>query len=235
VQTELTTARRSHQDELGRVNQQIAGLTRETEQLRAVKSDYDVLEQLIDENPDLAEQLFERAGKMRPRAGRAAAPTPGAPAGASPEVLQELKQLRSMVEQDRSGRTEAEKQARMSQTDQQLGEQLKGLLTEHELDEAWLPSAREYVLSVARRYPQLDMAEVPYVFAEWARPLQERLSKQLTTWRNGKLEDQRVLPPMPGGSGQAVVAGANGKGALDRNTKAILEERLKSALGWKNE
>ena len=44
-----------------------------------------------------------------------------------------------------------------------------------------------------------------------------------------------VLPPMPGGSGQAVVAGANGKGALDRNTKAILEERLKSALGWKNE
>jgi len=51
------------------VNAQIAQLTHANQQLQEVKGNYDILEQLIDENPDLAEQLYERAGKLRPRGG----------------------------------------------------------------------------------------------------------------------------------------------------------------------
>jgi len=236
VQTDLTNTRRAHAGELERVNGQIAQLTQQNQELLQTKNDYDVLEQLIDENPDLAEQLFERAGNMRARAaaaGRAGRNGQPQAAPADTGLAQEVRQLRSMYESDRAARTEAETNARLSNTDVQLVEQLKGLLAEHELDHSWLPSAREYVLAVARKYPTLDMSEVPYVFAEWAGPLQERLNQQLNTWRNGKLADAKSLPPMPGGS--PVVAAAGVKGALDRSTKSILEERLKSQLGWKNE
>jgi hypothetical protein len=236
VQTELTDTRRRHQGELERVNGQINTLTQQNQQLLQTKQDYDILEQLIDENPDLAEQLFERAGSLKPRAGQAARGAGGgqpATNGAPPELVQEVRQLRSMLEGQRAQETEAATNARLSNTDRELGESLKTLLREHELDESWLPSAREYVLAVARRIPTLDMSEVPYVFADWAKPLMERLNSQLNTWRNGKLMDQKTLPPSP--TGGTMVTGQPARGALDRNTKSILEERLKSALGWRNE
>lgn len=230
AQTQLTEARRTHAGEIERVNAQIAQLTHANQQLQEVKGNYDILEQLIDENPDLAEQLYERAGKLRPRGG-AAAPE-GRPA-TDPNVLNELRQLRSIVENDRQAKVEATSNAKLEETDRQLEGQLRDLLSEHDLDHSWLPSAKEYVFAVARRIPTLDMGEVPYVFAEWAKPLQERLNNQLNTWRNGKLADQRNLPPSPNTS---VAVGAREKsGALDRSTKAILEERLKQQLGWRNE
>jgi hypothetical protein len=230
VQTELTNTRRQHQSEVEKIHGQIQALTQQNQELAQIKSDYDILEQLIDENPDLADQLFERAGQLKPRAGASPA---AAASEANPEVLKEVRQLRGMIDAERAARAEAVENQRLDQTDRSLQEQLRGLLGQAELDESWLPSVREYVLSVARRIPTLSEEEVPYVFAEWAKPLQERLHKQLSTWRNGKLTDQRMLPPSPNGGHTVSASGA--RGALDRNTKSILEERLKNALGWRNE
>lgn len=231
AQTELTNIRRQHATEVQKVNAQIASQQQELTQLRTVKADYDILEQLIDENPDLAEQLFQRAGNLRPRAGaqQPAAAQPDADSAAAKEV----RELRSMFEAEKRARVNAAEAQRLDATDRELDGALTKLLTDHQLDASWLESAKDYVLATARRIPTLEMDEVPYVFAEWAKPLQTRLNNQLNTWRNGKLADASVLPPTPGSG--PVVAGQGQRGALDRTTKSILEERLKQQLGWKNE
>lgn len=231
VQTEATRFRQAHQQEMGKATQQITALQRQVEESRQAREDYNTLEQLLEDNPDLAEQLFKRAGGGQGQ--------PPARSAADPEVMNEVRQLRSMYEQDKKQQAEAqaaytEKQEN-ERTDTALGDTLKRLLVEHDLDEGWLPHARAYVLETARRIPNLEMDEVPYVFAEWARPMHGLLVKQLDKWRTGKFADQRTMPPSPNGNGAVMAAGRDAGGANDRTTARFLEEQLKARLGWRNE
>jgi|SRR5262245_13457981 len=226
VQTELTNTRRAHAGEIEKIGGQIEALRRENQELGGIRDDFRVLEQLIEENPDLAEQLFQRAGSVREGAKEAAKQP-----ATDPALMNEVRQLRSMIEGDRQRTTKAQEQQQLQTTDTELGGVLTKLLADNRLDEGWLPHARAYVLDVARRIPTLEMNEVPYVFAEWAKPLQGLLVKQLNSWRNGKAEDARVLPPTPGGS--PGITAANPHGANDNATKRLLEERLRS-LGWRD-
>jgi len=226
VQTDATRARSAHQQEMGRVNTQIEELRRENQQLTSVRDDFRVLEQLIEENPDLAEQLFQRAGSVREGSKQAAAQP-----HADPAILNEVRQLRSMIEGDRQRVSQAQEQQQLHATDTELSGVLGRLLADNRLDDGWLPHARAYVLDAARRIPTLEMHEVPYIFAEWAKPLQGLLVRQLNSWRNGKAEDARVLPPVPSTGGH--VSGTVPHGANDMTTKRLLEERLR-ALGWKD-
>jgi len=226
VQTDATRARAAHQQEMGRITGQIEDLRRENQQLSGVRDDFRVLEQLIEENPDLAEQLFQRAGSVREGSKTAAAKP-----AVDPAILNEVRQLRSMIEGDRQRQTHAQEQQQLHATDTELSGVLGKLLAENRLDDGWLPHARAYVLDAARRIPTLEMHEVPYIFAEWAKPLQGLLVRQLNAWRNGKAEDARVLPPVPSTGGH--VSGTVQHGANDNQTKRLLEERLR-ALGWKD-
>jgi hypothetical protein len=218
---------------MARVNQQIATQQRQLEELGRVREDFSTLEQLLEDNPDLAEQLFQRAG----RGGQGGTEAPHG--RVDTELTNEVRQLRSMIEQDREASQrssiQAKEQHEMSQTDQELSTALKKLLAEHDLDEDWLPHARAYVLETARRIPNLEMDEIPYVFAEWARPMHGLLVKQLDKWRTGKFSDQKVMPPAPTGNGAVMAARGEHVGANDRKTAAFLEEQLKARLGWRNE
>jgi len=233
VQTDATRARQGHQAEMQRVQNQIAQYQQQVTELSRVRDDFSTLEQLLEDNPDLAEQLFQRAGQAK-RGG-------AQPASARPDdaATREIRELRSMIQQDREQQQRqmaaAREQAETSRTDQELVGQLKGLLVQHELDEGWLPHVRAYVLDVARRIPNLDMTEVPYVFAEWARPMHSLLVKQLDQWRAGKLADQRTMPAATNGNGAVIATPGTGFGPNDRRTAQYLEEQLKARLGWRNE
>ena len=233
VQTEFTRTKAQHQTEVQRLNQQMAAMQREHEDLSRVKDDFSTLEQLLEDNPDLAEQLFQRAG----RGGGQAAPARSS--DVSPEVVNEVRQLRALFENQQKAHQQAQstadEQQEMAQTDQQLTAAIGKLLTDHELDEGWLPHARAYILDTARRIPNLEMEEVPYVFAEWARPMHGLLVKQLDKWRTGKYADARTMPPAPNGNGGVMAAHREAAGANDRKTAQFLEEQLKNRLGWRNE
>jgi hypothetical protein len=225
VQTEYTRYRRDQAAAQQRYEQQIQTAQRDLEAHRKVKDDFTVLEQLLNNNPDIANQLYERAT----RGG--AQPAGGQPLPQEVQVLlRDMAEVKSILTTARHEQTRQQQAHEDQMTRQQLDNSLKKLLTERKLHEGFLDQARSYVLARVAQMPDLTLEEVPYVFSEWFKPIHQALNSQVETMRNGKRADQ-VLPASPGAA--PPMTGTPKSGALDDTTAKALEELLQQR-GWNN-
>lgn len=238
VQRDYTRLKRQHEGEYSKLQQQLQSVEQEKRQLQEVKGTYDVLEQLLEANPDIADMLYERAGKgtaATPRTGLPPSGTPSAPpAGTLPPEFQTLqKQMQEVlgfINGSRQSQEQLQQQEELRRTSEELNRQLTGMLTERRLDaEGWLPHVRAFVLDYVREHPETSLDEVKYLFTEWYRPMRGLMQKQFEAWRTGKQED-RGLPPAVAGS--PTVQPRPDVGANDNKTASALTELLKQRMGW---
>lgn len=226
VQTQFSQMRRAAQQAQEKYEQQIAQHQKELEELRTYRDDFTTLERLLEANPQLAEQLYQQAGQNP--LNRGVSPTqPAVPAEvvAALKDVQELKQLIAGERQKEMLRQQAEQDRQVST---QLDNDLRRYLTEAGMDEGWLPHARGYVLERVRAMPTLDIQDVPYLFAEWRKPMQSLVHRQVESWRSGKAQDQQ-LPASPAPT--PPISGRPNFGANDRTTMDAMLEELQRR-GW---
>jgi len=232
VQTAHTRLRREYDAATRKSQEQISAFERDLTDAKKYQDDYTALVDALKAHPDIAEMLAERLGKP----GGARPPT-AVTATVPPELqkrlekLDKLDQLWDVVSQAQKKQQEAELRLQDQQVGQQLDGALKGLLTERQYDQKWLPKAKAYVLSRIRDMgPDADvqMEDIPYLFAEWFKDMEEFVQARTGQVVNGKREDQR-LPPAPGPG--APVSGKPEVGALDGTTARALEAALRQS-GW---
>lgn len=229
VQTQFTQTRRQAAAEAQRYQQQLQELQKQYDDHKRFKDDFSVLERLLNDNPDLADQLYQRATK-----GGGAA-THNAPAQAPHEVqalLRDMQEVKAILADARQQQVQQRTAHEDELTKQQLDGVLIKCLKDRNMNEAFLDQARSYVLArVAKEMPDLSLEEVPYVFSDWYKPLHQALNQQVESMRSGKQADQR-LPVSPGAA--PPVSQRTSPGALDATTAQTLEEMLSQRLGWKN-
>lgn len=240
VQTGYTRAQREWAARERQLQQQYERAVQEAEPLRRFQRDYQVLEELIQANPDLAEQLAERArgggapGMQRPQ-GPIRAELP-------PELVEKLKSLDDIagfVKQSREQQTRAAQAAEEREAMGQLDGMLKQKIIARGFSEKLLPHARQHVLARIREASaqgsELDFEDVPYLVNEFLRDLDAEVNARQQALVAGKRQDLAAVPPAPGaGAAPPPAAAARAPfGANDQQTREFLVQKLQE-MGWSN-
>lgn len=229
--TQLKGQLQSMQDDWGdkeaEFNSQVQELNQKVQALSQVQEDYQAISQILQQNQDLAQQLWERAQQAGPTMPMRGAPTqPAQPVHAQlePEQSKQLSEALNLIQQERQQRADEAKQAEMDNVSRQLDDKLTTLLTENNYDKVFLPDARNYILSEARKM-SLDLEHVPYVFSNWLKGTEAKIQTRVDAIVRGKQVDAG-LPAAPGGTPTPITA-APEVGANDEKTNALMLEMLK--------
>lgn len=228
VQTTNTQLRRQMQEaesryqaELDKIRQDMAGVSR-------YREDYQALEEILRAHPDLAEQLYER---VQGKTTAVPKPTMALP----PEITSALEKVGRLEErflqQERHHQVLSQDAADRALSEQ-LNQQLSGLMKTRGYPETLLPDARSYVLSRVNDMPDLTLDDVPYLFGEWFKMMEQARQTWTGGMVQGKRADLAASPPMPGGSPGAPITERTEPGRNDGRTKERLEQMLRERLGW---
>ncbi len=213
------------------LEQQMAELRGQLDARTTAAQHFDALARVIRSDPELQQKIEALIGPL----GDGPVGQP-ATANLPPKVLESLtkiEQLAAHVEQQRTIQAQQEEQRELNETLKDVDGRVTALLTDKTLPADFLHPVRAFVLNRmdqmfrAGHEPDLD-AELPFLFAEWARPVLKWHNDQLTTLSNGHRADA-ALPASPGGAAPgtaALPAHAN-----DDTTSKLALAQLRAA-GW---
>jgi len=236
---ELASAREEWNRREQELTSQIGELTGGSEQTRQIVDDYRVLCQMLQANPDLTQALMQRSGTGvggEPGAGiawpgqpRRPEPTPAAPG--LDKVGEAINKLNERLAQQEQAQQEAARTRRNAETDRQLSEACTQFLDARGYDHSFLEDAKEHVLKMASKHPDLEMEDVPFVLGTWFKNTDGKIRSQVNKFLEGKRQDAG-LPISPGGAAAPVRTEAPA-GANDNMTAQRVEEALRR-IGWTN-
>jgi hypothetical protein len=232
--------------ERARMNAQIAELRQQVEQRRAVEEQlaqartqleqqtqaaqhFQVLSRVIRQDPEMAAKIEALIGQLPDDPHERAATVAQLP----PETQAALKAVEKLVaraeQQDRATASRAE-QAEVEETRKELRSQYTSILEKRNLPApAFLPLMEAYVLRrIAQMGDQADFDDVPYLAAEFLKPILQWHTDELARLGAGKREDGR-LPASPESS--PPIHSAPPAHALDATTTRMAEDFLKQR-GW---
>lgn len=228
---------REVQTEHTRLRQQMAQMEREHGErqraweqrqaaIREQEENYQAIAALLNENPDIAEQLYQRVGK-----GSGATRQPAGPV-VDPEITKKLSTIEQWVQSEREQRQRDMQRQADEQAQRQVDGKLQSLLeqTGYSVD-AFLPDVRFYVYNRLRTMPDARLEDIPHLFGEWYRRFEDLYNKRVEGLRGAKADAATASPPTPGPT-PAAIAQQGPKGAMDNVTSTKLEELLKQRLGW---
>lgn len=235
AQTRASRLERQHRAAQAQWAQEREALARQWQEERAAldgrAQQLSALEQVLEEHPDLADQIYDRVK------GGAARPAAGGKLELPPEVMQKLGQLdqvTSILQTAQRQAAERERQAQLADTERQLNGAVEKILTDrgYKSPKQLLPLAANYVLWRVRQMEDADMDDVAPLLAEFLMPLEAEYNARLDGYRQGKATD-RQIPAVPGGTSAAPMTSRPAAGANDRTTSQMAEEAL-LRLGWSN-
>ena len=239
AQTAATRYRRQMQAAEQRWQEQIQEREREwiaeRERLNAQAENFAAMQSVLEQHPDLADQLYERlgtGGQARPQQQPPVAQLP-------PELVERLSKIDDVtgyIERAERRERQAAFEAGLRETQSELNTSVKKILTDRRYQnvDKLTPLASNYVLWRVRNMgpdAEVGMDVVPALLAEFLMPLEEEYSARLDGYRQGKVADRATNPAVPGGAAPGTLATRPTAGANDSTTARRLEERLR-AMGW---
>lgn len=211
-----------------------------SDQQKQIVQDYEEISRLLQANPDIARALMQRLGEGgiptngvpgQPWAGHRAAPAQPATSPEMKKFAEIAERLEQRLTQQEKSEIEAERTRRNTETDRQLDDACVKFLEPRGYDRSFLEDAKEHVLKMAAKYPDLEMEDVPFVLGTWFKGMSTKIQGQVNKFLEGKKQDAG-LPPSPGGAAPPVRT-ETPAGANDAQTSQRLKEDL-SRLGWSN-
>lgn len=189
-------------------------------------TDYDILQAVLQENPDLAEAFYERVGQGGNAQVQAVLPPELA------DKLSKVDRIDQIISQAERRQQQQMRQQRLNETEQKLNGVVTKFLTDRKYrTSAGIASAAvNYVLWRVSQMEDPSMDDVPYLLNEYLLPFEQEWQARQDEYRTGRTEDLR-LPATPGATNGAIKPAPVG-GANDEQTSAALTSMLKERLGW---
>jgi hypothetical protein len=198
-----------------------------------IKGDYEALQALLDENPEIVAQLEEQL-RRGTGTGRARGPAQPAQMAIPAELKSTMGEMQKFLRQQTTDRANAERRAEDQRTAQELNGEIAKFLTAKNYDQKYLPSARQFVIDRIRemvaRQEDPNIEDVPVLLAQWYRDMEGFYNDRVARMRDGRQADT-ALPASPGPTPGQVVPRENDPGANDEKTSALLLAALKER-GW---
>lgn len=206
-------------------------------QLETQANQYREFQQVLQDHPDLADQLYERLTK----AGATPAQAKAQVANLPPEVLERLERMerqsaeaRDVLIQARQQQAQAAREAQLQAVQTELDSTIKKIFTDrqYKCGDELTKVASHYVLWRVQNMEDADMSDVAPLVAEFLMPIEREFQARLQAYREGKTQD-RSIPPVPGGPQHTALTSRPSAGANDNATSDLATQMLVEKLGWK--